>query len=65
VRPSKDTFTIAVEDAIAGEDYTITRDGVPIAVLVGVERYDELTAALDDLSGEAEPRSASSRRGNE
>lgn len=40
----------AVDNAEAGDDHVIMRRGRPVAVLVGIDRYDELTAELERLS---------------
>lgn len=50
-----DTLDEAVTRATAGEEFTLTRDGQPVAVLIGAARYDELTALV---AGGASPEGA-------
>lgn len=39
-----DNFVTLVEACEDGEAFTITRDGKPIAVIIGIEEYERLTS---------------------
>jgi prevent-host-death family protein len=60
MRDSADTISLAaagtlgiaalIREAAAGREQIIERDGKPVAVVMGIERYDQLQQLRDDLT---------------